>query len=52
MLLNKETKQNPKSKLIHWNYIFLNGRIGLMSRVFASGPADRGSIFGWVIPKT
>ena len=26
--------------------------IGLMSRVFASGPGDQGSIPGWVIPKT
>ena len=23
-----------------------------MSRVFANGPGDRGSILGWVIPKT
>ena len=26
--------------------------IGLMSRVFANSPGDRGSIPGWVIPKT
>ena len=26
--------------------------IGLTSRVFANGPADRGSILGQVIPKT
>ena len=26
--------------------------IGLMSRVFASGPGDQGSILGHVIPKT
>ena len=26
--------------------------IGLMSRVFANGPGDQGSISGWVIPKT
>ena len=26
--------------------------IGLMSRVFANGPGDRGSIPGQVIPKT
>ena len=26
--------------------------IGLMSRVFASGPGDQGSVSGWVIPKT
>ena len=26
--------------------------IGLMSRVFANGPGDRGSIPGWVIRKT
>ena len=34
-----------------WNdmqYIY----IGLMSRVFTNGPGDRGSIPGWVIPKT
>ena len=29
-----------------------NQAIGLMSRVFANGPGDRGSIPGWVIPKT
>ena len=28
------------------------GPIGLMSRVFTNGPADWGSIPGWVIPKT
>ena len=26
--------------------------IGIMVRVFANGPADLGSIPGWVIPKT
>ena len=26
--------------------------IGLLSRVFANGPGDRGSILGRVIPKT
>ena len=26
--------------------------IGLMSRMFANGPGDRGSNPGWVIPKT
>ena len=31
---------------IRWNYV------KLMSRVFANGPADRGSIPGRVIPKT
>ena len=30
----------------------LNRAIGLMSRVFADGPGDRGSIRGRVIPKT
>ena len=30
----------------------LNRAIGLMSRVFASGPGDRSSIPGRVIPKT
>ena len=30
----------------------LEGVIGLMSRVFAKGPGDRGSIQGQVIPKT
>ena len=33
-------------------YCWLNKGIGLMSRVFASGPGDQGSIPGWVIPKT
>ena len=26
--------------------------IGLVGRLFANGPGDRGSILGWVIPKT
>ena len=30
----------------------LNRVIGLMSRVFANGPGDQGSILGQVIPKT
>ena len=29
-----------------------NRAIGLMSRVFANGPGDRGSISGRIIPKT
>ena len=32
--------------------MFKNRAIGLMSRVFANGPGDRGSIPGRVIPKT
>ena len=32
-------------------FIICNQAIGLMSRVFANGPGDRGSIPGWVIPK-
>ena len=32
--------------------MIFNNAIGLMSRVFADGPGDRGSIPGWVIPKT
>ena len=31
---------------------YINRAIGLMSRVFANGPGDRGSIPGRVIPKT
>ena len=33
--------------------LFLGGglAIGLMSRVFANGPGDQGSLPGWVIPK-
>ena len=31
---------------------YQNRAIGLMSRVFANGPGDRGSIPGQVIPKT
>ena len=30
----------------------INRLIGLMGRVFANGPGDRGSIPGHVIPKT
>ena len=33
-------------------YIQLNRAVGLMSRVFANNPGDRGSIPGRVIPKT
>ena len=33
-------------------YIYIYMLIGLMSRVFASGLGDRGSIPGRVIPKT
>ena len=34
-------------------YVFLKYQaIGQMSRVFANGPGDQGSIPGWVIPKT
>ena len=33
-------------------YMFKYWVIGLMSRVFANGPVDRGSIPGRVIPKT
>ncbi len=32
-------------------YIYINRAIGLMSRVFANGPGDWGSIPGRVIPK-
>ena len=32
--------------------LILNRAIGLMSRAFASGPGDQGSIPGRVIPKT
>ena len=35
-----------------WGSLHLNKYIGLMSRVFANGPGYRGSIPGWVIPKT
>ena len=31
---------------------FQSFAIGLMSKVFANGPGDRGSITSWVIPKT
>ena len=30
----------------------MNRFIGLVRRVFTNGPGDRGSIPGWVIPKT
>ena len=30
----------------------MNQLIGLVGRVFTNGPGDRGSILGWVIPKT
>ena len=35
-----------------WSPTLLNWAIGLMSRVFANGPGDWGSISGPVIPKT
>ena len=34
------------------HYLNFNQAIGLMSRVFANGPGDLGSIAGRVIPKT
>ena len=38
---------------IIYAYIYIVNRgIGLMSRVFANGPGDRGSFPGRVIPKT
>ena len=37
--------------LLKWSSI-ANRTIGLMNRVFANGPGDRGSIPGRVIPKT
>ena len=35
-----------------YTYIYITWSFGLISRVFASGPGDRGSIPGRVIPKT
>ena len=32
-------------------YDFFNRLIGLVGSLFASGPENRGSIPGWVIPK-
>ena len=32
--------------------VYVDRAIDLMRRVFANGPGDRGSISGWVIPKT
>ena len=43
---------NDKEKKIMYVCINIYWAIGLMSRVFASGLGDRGSIPGWVIPKT
>ena len=37
---------------LHLILYSINWTIGLMSRVFANGPGDWGSIPGWVIPKT
>ena len=52
MPLNKETK--PNKTLICFLIVvwFLNQLIGQVSKVFANGPGDLGSIPGWVIPKT
>ena len=37
----------------HYLFIDVKDRaIGLMSRVFANGPGDRGPILGRVVPKT
>ena len=47
MIIDK--KCNLKNAVEHWKYSYA---IGLMSRVFANGPGDWGSIPGWVIPKT
>ena len=40
---------------LYWitaHFIFVNQLIGLVGRVFANGPGDRGSVPGRVIPKT
>ena len=45
------TSELPPSLIII--YLFSsNQAIDLMSKVFTNGPGDRGSIPGWVIPKT
>ena len=43
-----------KSDFVHFYiyYLIIYWAIGLMSRVFANGLGDRGSVPGWVIPKT
>ena len=43
---------NLEGNISNQDYLYLNRAIGLMSRVFANGLGDRGSIPGWVIPKT
>ena len=43
------------STLRQWggvNRFFGGGAVGLMSRVFANGSGDQGSIPGWVVQKT
>ena len=47
-------KNNVTNKLFAYIYIYIyiNRVIGLMSRVFANGSRDRGSIPGRVITKT
>ena len=43
---------NSNTNNLHTIIWFCNWAIGLMSRVFANGLGDRGSILGRVIPKT
>ena len=46
--IESDQKIKEESK---WN-ICINRATGLMSKVFANGPVDRGSIPGRIIPKT
>ena len=49
---NNQHKKIYKSSIIY-NYNTINNRVlGIMARVFANGPGDRGSIPGQAIPKT
>ena len=41
-----------KKIVIETKYGTFNQAIGLMSRVFANSPRDKGSIPSWVMPKT
>ena len=45
-------EENGEKPQVKWMIIKRMYAIGLMSRVFANVPADRGSIQGRVIPKT
>ena len=50
--IKSKVEQSRESIYIYILYIYIHWLIGQVSRVFANGPGDLGSIPGCVIPKT